>query len=648
MAHQGTVEVPIRVAAENVGGIDRTDVALDPGVNVLTGRNATNRTSFLQAIMAALGSERASLKGDAEAGSATLEYGGERYVRRFERRDGSVVFHGDPYLDDPELADLFAFLLESNEARRAVDRGDDLRELIMRPIDTQEIQAEIERLEAEKRSVEDSLESLDRLESELPALEERRGSTEAEIEAVEADLATIREEIESLDVDVEESRNRRERLEETFTALRRVRSDLEDVEYELETERASRRELVRERDDLADERNRLEDEANASADRVEGRIRELRERKRSLERTLSELQNVIRFNEERLEADAPSLEDALDGDDGETVTDELVDGDGEIVCWTCGSEVDRERIESTLEHLQSLHRDELEERNEIEHEIGELTERQREIRERERRREHAERRLEEVEEELDGHDDRIAELEAERERVADRVQSLEAETESFDDTDYSDVLERHREANELELQLEQLQADRDEVVDRIEEIESRLAERESLEERRASVAEELTERRTRVERVEAEAVEAFNEHMDSIRSILAYENVDRIWIERRDVAEGSGRSGESRRAFDLHVVRSTDDDRAYEDTIDHLSESEREVTGLVFALAGYLVHDVYEELPFVLLDSLEAMDADRIASLVAYFRDYADCLVVALLPEDANALPDAYNYVTDV
>ena len=43
--------------------------------------------------------------------------------------------------DDPELADLFAFLLESNEARQAVARGDDLRETIMRPIDTDEIES---------------------------------------------------------------------------------------------------------------------------------------------------------------------------------------------------------------------------------------------------------------------------------------------------------------------------------------------------------------------------------------------------------------------------------------------------------------------------------------------------------------------------
>ncbi|MFB6270837.1 MAG: chromosome segregation protein SMC, partial [Halobacterium sp.] len=99
--------------------------------------------------------------------------------------------------------------------------------------------------------------------------------------------------------------------------------------------------------------------------------------------------------------------------------------------------------------------------------------------------------------------------------------------------------------------------------------------------------------------------------------------------------------------FDLHVVRASEDGTAYEDTVDHLSESEREVTGLVFALAGYLVHEVYDEVPFMLLDSLEAIDSDRIATLVDYVGEYADFLVVALLPEDAQAV-DVDNRVTEI
>jgi hypothetical protein len=62
---------------------------------------------------------------------------------------------GEPYHEDSEEADLFAFLLENNEACRAVVRGDDLREVIMRPVDTDAIQAEVSQLETQKRDLDD-------------------------------------------------------------------------------------------------------------------------------------------------------------------------------------------------------------------------------------------------------------------------------------------------------------------------------------------------------------------------------------------------------------------------------------------------------------------------------------------------------------
>jgi hypothetical protein len=109
-----------------------------------------------------------------------------------------------------------------------------------------------------------------------------------------------------------------------------------------------------------------------------------------------------------------------------------------------------------------------------------------------------------------------------------------------------------------------------------------------------------------------------------------------------------GRRKVERTRFDLHIVRTTDSGTGYEDTIDHLSESEREVTGLIFALAGYLVHDLHEEVPFMLLDSLEAIDSARIAALVDYFSEYVEYLVVALLKEDAQALDSTYNRVREI
>ena len=129
------------VSVENVGGIDHFEVAFEPGVTVLAGRNATNRTSLLSAIGGVLGGSSASLKSDADAGEVILELGGETYEVAFDRTAAGVRVDGSPYSADGEYVDLFVSLLEDNPARRAVERGEDLRDVIMRPVDTDAIDA---------------------------------------------------------------------------------------------------------------------------------------------------------------------------------------------------------------------------------------------------------------------------------------------------------------------------------------------------------------------------------------------------------------------------------------------------------------------------------------------------------------------------
>ena len=648
MSTAKSLESAIDLTAENIGGIDETSVTLHPGVNVLTGRNATNRTSFLQAIMAALGSEQSSLKGDANSGTVELTFDDDEYTRSLYRQNGTVSFDGDPYLEDPELADLFAFLLESNEARRAVGRGDDLREIIMRPIDTDEIEAEISALETEKRELDERISELERLEEELPDLEAERVSLDEEIESVSDRIDELESELEEHEVNVDESRTRKAELETAFSELRSARKEFESIEYDLETERESLQELKRERDELEEAIEEHTADNAESPDRLDGRIAELRDRKRSLDSKLTELQNVIQFNETRLSGDGIDLEGELTAHDSAELTDQLVETSDEIVCWTCGSNVERDRIESTLERLQSLHQETLAERNDVQDKIDELSQQKSEITENAKRRSRLKRKRSSIVDEIEMREAQIESLESERDRLDERVDELERDAESFEDTDYSDVLETHRELNRVELELEELQSDRARVDERIKDLESTIEDRDELDDRRAEIEQELTDLRTRVDRIEADAIDGFNDHMESILAVLEYDNIDRIWIERRETTVREGRRTVSKTAFDLHVVRTTDEGATYEDTIAHLSESEREVTGLVFALAGYLVHNVYEVVPFMLLDSLEAIDSDRIASVVEYFEEYVDCLVVALLPEDAQPLPETHRYVTEI
>ncbi len=639
-------DTAIDVHVENVGGISNADVTLRPGVTVLAGRNATNRTSFLQALMSALGSEHVSLKGDADEGRVELAVGGETYTRTLERTGASVRTGGTPYLDDPELADLFAFLLESNEARRAVARGDDLRELIMRPVDTTAINAEIDRLKEEKRAIDDELDELDGLADRLPDLEERRAQLAERIEETESELEAARDELETADASVQRSREEKNSLDRKLDALGDARDELESVRYDIETERESLDSLRTDRDEVESELEAAEGDKEVDVTEIEAELDRLRNRQQALDSTVKQLQSVIQFNEEMLEGTNEEIARALRDDEG-SVTDALL-ADSAVVCWTCGSEVDEDDIETTLDRLRDLRQEKISERRSLKQEVSEKQSQRDEVQSAAREYERLERRLEGVEDEIQRREEKVEHLQERRAELKERVTELEEEVESLEDETYSEVLDHHKDVNRREFELDRLRDEKREVESEVEEIERRLAEREDLEAERTEINEDLEELRTRIDRIERDAVSEFNEHMDEVLSLLEYQNIDRIWIERTEKQVREGRRRVTKNSFDLHIIRSTDDGTAYEDTVDHLSESEREVTGLVFALAGYLVHEVYETCPFLLMDSLEAIDSNRIAALVDYFASFADNLVVALLPEDAQALDDDYRRVTDI
>lgn len=645
MSDSKGVEREATISARNIGGIDETTVELEPGVNVLSGRNATNRTSFLQAVMAGLGSDHVSVKGDAEEAAVELQLPDGVYTRRFVRQNGSVGSRGDPYLDDPELADLFAFLLESNEARRRVTTDGDLRELIMRPVDLEEIKTRITELENRKSELDEQIEAIEGRKRELPELEAERSRLQDEIEQTREELEAKEEEIEAADADVQAQREEQEALEERLEELRETRNELEDIRYEIETERESIASLSQDLTTVEDELEALTD-PRSDPDELEAQIERLRDRRRHLDQELSSLQNTIQFNEEMLDGERTDVSNALEDEEG-NVTDELLPEEN-VVCWTCGSEVERTQIEQTIEQLRNLRAEKLETKRELSDELDDHKKDKQALEQQRRRRDELRRQRSRIETELERREERLEELREQREQAQQAVEELETEIESIESDQFDEILELHREANQQEYELGRLENDLETVESEIEAIEAQLSERSDLQAEREEIADDLSDLRTRVERLEVEAVEAFNEHMETVLETLDYDNLDRIWLERvqREVREGRRKAIKT--FFELHVVRSTPSGTTYEDTIDHLSESEREVTGLVFALAGYLVHEVYEEVPFILLDSLEAIDSERIADLVDHFSDFPDYLLVALLPEDAQALDDEYVRVTSI
>ena len=529
-------------SVENVGGIDRTDVEVPPGVTVLTGKNATNRTSFLRAIMCAMGSERVSLKGDADEGGVTLTLDGETFERRLSRAGDATTFDGDPYLDDPDVADLFAFLLETNDARQAAAREESLRDVIMRPVDVDAIRTEIRRLESEKGDINDELARIESRRRDLPDLERKRTTLEAEIEGKRDDLAALEDEIDDSSRNVEEGRKEQAELESRLQELRETRSELESTRRKIERQEESVSSLKDERAELEAD---LADLPEASADGhrdLSADIDRLRTERQELNTEINELRSLIQYNEDRLDAEDYELlqgEGAESDPRGEAVTDGLIGADaGTVVCWTCGSSVERGQIESTIDRLRSLRSEKVEELNTVKTRLENRKEEKREVERERKRRETVETKLDEIESELDRRTDRIDALNSTRESLTGDVEELESQVDSLESADFDEILSLHKQANQLEFEIDSLESDLEDVTGEIEAIEAEVERAEELRATRSELVEQLTDQRTKIDQIEAEAVDSFNGHMESILDLLGYGNIERIWIERLEAPVG--------------------------------------------------------------------------------------------------------------
>lgn len=641
---QRTSAASAAVHVENIGGITEVDVELAPGTTLLTGHNATNRTSFLRAVMTVCGSDDVALKSDADEGSVSLDFDGETYFRRLSRQGRGTTLDGEPYLEDATVADLFSFLLESNDARQAVVNHDNLRELIIRPIDTEAIESRIRDLQTERDRLDDRLDSLSDLEDERHRLELRRDELEDRIDELETRREELEVKIEAAESSVDAEQESQRELESVLEDLQSVQSEIEQVRFRIETERESIESLREEQQEVNDTLDSLE--PIETGDDPSVRISQLRSHIEDLNETITELQTIVQFNSEALEGSRIDVvEEAFDADDDEALTNQLVDTT-EVRCWTCGSEVDRTQIEETTAQLRELRNTKRERREELRSELEEAIEARNERKQRAERRSELENRQARIDAELEQRTSDISELEEKRDSLIEDAERLEDRAESLRDQTQADLLDSHTELNQCEFSLEQCYDERAEIDEELADIESELSQREDIREQREQATEALQDARTRIKDIETAAVDSFNQEMADVIDLLAYENIERVWLERVEQSVRKGRQTVSEGRFELHIVRESAAGTAYEDTIDHLSESEREVIGLVFALAGYLVHEVYETVPFMLLDSIEALDAPRIGRLIDHFEQYPTFLIVALLSEDAQALKASYDRVT--
>lgn len=598
----------MRLDVENVGGIDEETVEFGSGTTLVVGRNASNKTSLLRSVQFALGVDDVPMRSGADRAGVRLTVDGTTVEREARRNGAGYAIEGEGWVSDPEdalLVGRFACLLGTNPLRGAVERGEAVESLLKEPIDVESLETERAEKLQRKRDLRRDVERLEDVEERLDARTAELAETNERIEGLEADL-------DDLYAEQEETGDGDEELEE----LRERRTDLRS---EQETYRDQIAELEETIERLSDRRAEVASDLSDAEQRVEATdVEELKQRRESLRTDLAEIEDRIEVLQSVLSANRELLDSEFAGSLG---YDPGLMGD-ELSCWACGNAAPREDFEDTVADLQEIVKTDKQRKREREPELSELDEQIAQADEARRRRQNLEAELNDIDQRLQQRRDSLEQKREQSETVEAELTAVEteiAEHESERAESRSDVAS---EIEETRLELQTLRRDADRLADTVADLEAKLDERE----RKATEIEELSSAiqalTDRIENQEQDLIDVFNETMAELVEVLEFDRIERVRL-----------TGD----FDIVIAREVDG-VVREDAIEHLAESERESIGIVLGLAGFLVYDVGDVSPVLLLDSLGVFDATRTERLVEYFDETADVLLAAVHPEVAADL----------
>lgn len=590
----------LALEVENVGGIREADRTLSAGITFIQGPNASNKSSFLRAVLFALGARHVPIRSGAEQASVRLAIGDRSVERTARRTDEGLVTDGEPWIEDePVLLERFAGLLGTNDLRTAVAMNEPVEELLEEPMDLEALEAERAAKLQRKRQLVEELSASEDVDERLAGRERELADRRERLEAIDERLEGLHEQQDEAvaDGDLEDRREERADLrsrerecESAVDGLEEAIDRLTERRAEIEADLEAAREAGDETDVAALKRER---------EAIRSDLEETRER-------LDVLQAVLTANRELL--DSPFA--GVLGSDAGLVEDDLR-------CWTCGQATTAADVEATIAELQDLVEADKRRLRETEPEIDDLTERIEQCRDREREIQELEADLEEVDGTLSSRRESLGERRGELADVRDRLADVDAEIEHLETDRQSTNAALTEEIEEARVERRTVARQVDRLESEIESLESTVAERRRKRETVDTITEEIGTLTDRIENLEAELRTVFNDAMDDLIAALDFRDIERVWLD-----------GE----FDVVVTREVGGS-VRRDTVEHLAESEREMIGLVLGLAGFVTYEVDDVSPVLLVDSLGAFDAERTRRLVEYFADRTDFLVAAAHPE---------------
>ena len=564
---------------QNIAGIRRGSASIQPGINAVRASNWQGKSSFLEAIRTAAGIGTSLTEGEAEGRVSLHTETGESTIE-LARVDDRVTTRGEPLLADDQdriCVNLFAFLDETNEIRRLVHASENLEDVLTRPLDFENIDERIAELRHEREQVETELDQAQQAANQLAQAEAQVTEHEQRLDQ----LNERRDELGASSDEVPGTSGKRNRLSDARAERERLDNRMERLQDSLSMAEAQ----------LGEKRDELENLTVPDASELTSELNEVRSTLEDLERDIELVRSVYEANQRVLDEERTHLVSSVD---------HALDDD-RLSCWVCGSDAATltvkdhlAELRSTIESLQveaTRHREAVEELEAEEKEVASKQQRARTL----------ERDITDLEATLADREESLESAQARRDELESQIEELAAEVE-----------ERDEQLVDLETEIKYTETELEAAREEVETLENRADRQEVLESELEDLIDEIEQLRTRKETLKQRVRDAFDESIEDI-------------LDRFDVGFESARLTSQ---FDLVVAR---DGR--EAALDALSEGERELLGIVAALAGHEAYDVDERLSIILLDGIGGLANENLHSLVEYLTERAEYLVLTTYPE---------------
>lgn len=618
-----------KVVVENIGGLKHIEADITPGLNVIEQPNASGKTSFLRAFSLLLTPSgnykdlEYILRSMSTEGFISVTDNNDNQIKKTISRNKNTITVAGDELVTPEMSMLvkrFAVGGHDNEILSAIRLGQNLKSLIGTDNNIIEgLKAEIRYKESNLLSLTEDLNQDANAPHQKIVSEKKRDALLKELSQLEEKYTALKKQHDSIAMaSVGKENVSKEQLNIKSAELQQVESKINDSKKMIKNktdliEKLSKeiQSLRKSIEQLGEVDNREIDKVKKEIQNIDYKIQTIISQQSTLDMTIQATKNVVRELEENPQTN--------------TILDSLSD-DSHVSCPVCGQEAGIKIIKKHIDELMEKRAKTQTTISKLESDKAGLSKKQDVLIKKKSEITTLISSIKSKEATINNENGNIALIKQAIEKSEESKENLNAEIKELSKSINDKVANITIEIAKITETIGQKKTAIDNLNN---EIKTHDAIIRGIDNKKLSVAEmkkDVENTKSELHKIELRIQEQFNQTIPEVYRILGFgSNISRISLEQN---------------YDLVVSRKTDKESVYRDmdSIKTLSKSELEVIGLAVMISGYIVNNLKEYFPYILLDELTFLDNKRLKSLMDYMENIAVSIILTKLPPEVETI----------